>query len=369
MLNTTTNEKKGFTGIEILVVVVVIVLLAGGYWLLFTKPATAPTTTPTGSDTSPNIPSDWKIYTNSEHGFAFKYPPSWHFNSEASSNRIVGIWAEKIDGEAPGVVIFQHDAFSDIQIEEWWEDHIKDYGDYENWLNQTDRKVTQLSGYNAYFVQSSSEKGWYSRPFTSLYVLKQDKVYEISTNIAVESDLYKIYNQILSTYEFIDESSAIDTSDWKTYTNEKYGFSFKYPNLNDGCCNISGPLSGKSELAVVLADKSTVVEGTNKPFDGVGFYVAELGEKTFSKYLDEQKDSLLTNYREFTGNEPIPSEAEIMVGNNKGTLLKGYAWWGDMTYVQFPEEQKALVIVMIEESEGSFKYTFDQILSTFEFLD
>ncbi|PIR78902.1 MAG: hypothetical protein COU26_04065 [Candidatus Levybacteria bacterium CG10_big_fil_rev_8_21_14_0_10_36_30] len=35
--------------------------------------------------------------------------------------------------------------------------------------------------------------------------------------------------QILSTFKFTDQNQTVDTSNWKTYTNSKYGYSLKYP--------------------------------------------------------------------------------------------------------------------------------------------
>ena len=51
----------------------------------------------------------------------------------------------------------------------------------------------------------------------------------------IRADLYsgdhrKIVDQILSTFKFISpQASTTDTTGWKTYTNEEYGFEFKYP--------------------------------------------------------------------------------------------------------------------------------------------
>lgn len=148
--------------------------------------------------------SGWKSFRNSEHGFTFKYPASWILG-QPDSKRIVGVWIEYTEGEGPGgVIFFAHDNFSSLSAEDWWKDDIKDAGNYDNWLNQTVRSDTLLDGRKAYRIQTSNEMGWYSRPYTSVYVLNGDKIYEISTGISDKSNSYKFYDRILETFEFTD---------------------------------------------------------------------------------------------------------------------------------------------------------------------
>ena len=55
-----------------------------------------------------------------------------------------------------------------------------------------------------------------------------EKGYQWKGNIDKEDS--KILEQILSTFKFIDTK---DTTNWKTYRNEKYGFEFEYPKIYD----------------------------------------------------------------------------------------------------------------------------------------
>ena len=62
-------------------------------------------------------------------------------------------------------------------------------------------------------------------------------IYILSTVLANEPE---VFDQILSTFKFTDQKQADGTENWKTYTNDQYGFSIKYPaesilkeNLND----------------------------------------------------------------------------------------------------------------------------------------
>ncbi len=55
---------------------------------------------------------------------------------------------------------------------------------------------------------------------------------------------------------------------WKTYSNSKYGFSFKYPSNFEDMGFVAGPYSINSSKSVVIrsfSDPLTIVEGTDAP--------------------------------------------------------------------------------------------------------
>lgn len=166
-----------------------------------------------------------------------------------------------------------------------------------------------------------------------------------------------------------------ETANWKTYTNTKYGFSFKYPmNFDSTCCGISGPVLGKPEMIIVLADPATGAQGTDMPFNGLGIYIDSVVDFTsadgFTSYIYGQKASLIKNYKDFMDKEPINGKSNtVMVAGVKGEALEGLAWWSNkIIYVPFPDNKKVIVIVRADASKDSFDTMFNQILSTFKFL-
>lgn len=166
--------------------------------------------------------------------------------------------------------------------------------------------------------------------------------------------------------------SNVIKSGWKLYNDDKYLFSFQHPNFDSSCCALAGPLDGKAEMSVILADKNTVVPNTDKPFNGIGIYVEPNNEnKSFVDYITEQKKSLLDNYKLMTDKDNTANAVEhtVTVDGRNGIGLIGYSWWAEMIYVPFPDNKKVLIIVKKEETKDSFDNQFKEILSTFKFLD
>ncbi|MCX6722477.1 MAG: PsbP-related protein, partial [Candidatus Staskawiczbacteria bacterium] len=65
---------------------------------------------------------------------------------------------------------------------------------------------------------------------------KNNNVYELSFVSGNQQKLIDEFNLLLSTFKFTDQTDAIGTENWKTYTNTTYGFSIKYPkelNISD----------------------------------------------------------------------------------------------------------------------------------------
>lgn len=60
---------------------------------------------------------------------------------------------------------------------------------------------------------------------------------------------------------------------WATYKNVA-GIQFQHPNLNDDCCGLSGPITGKADEAVVIfGNASGDVRGVDSSFDGFAVYI------------------------------------------------------------------------------------------------
>ena len=149
--------------------------------------------------------------------------------------------------------------------------------------------------------------------------------------------------------------------------------SFEYPPRLKKCCGIQtnpGNTVGlDSRHLITLGDVPENELGSDRPFDGLAIVVdPNSTKKTFIEYVQLQKNGWKQNFLEFTKSNPVKlSENEVIVGKQKGVVLKGYTWFGaDIIYVPFPDGQKILIIAKKEKTTGSF-VEFDQILGSFNF--
>ncbi len=162
--------------------------------------AACPGASSTGIDVS-----NWKVYQNETRGFELRYPAGWNVPinatdvvmlSTATADEIEhglgvpvpdNVWVEIVAAKScAGVVVS-----SDFETE--------DFGAAEPMLEKTVCNGGVVITLGA----------WSSDP-----QLDNHK---------------KLLNQILSTFKFLQPTSTVDTSGWKTYANQQSGFSIKYP--------------------------------------------------------------------------------------------------------------------------------------------
>jgi hypothetical protein len=163
------------------------------------------------------------------------------------------------------------------------------------------------------------------------------------------------------------------TEVWETYTNDEYGFSFSHPKLDNKCCTMGGPASEEVALNLTYADLDTVGETiSDAPFAGIAVFVIKTS-RPFEEYILKEKIALLKQskeYAELTEQEFADNslEEEISLDEQVGVSLINYSW-DDIKrhYIPFPNSKNILIVS--RSSAESTKFTFEEIFSTFKFLD
>ena len=113
----------------------------------------------------------------------------------------------------------------DQSLTEWFENYDKEPGG--QMLTKISQEIVTINGRNAVRVVSELKTG--EGKNISYYIENNDFVYFISAGGDFNSQNQNIFDQILSTFKFIDQNSTTDTTNWKTYISSKFSFSVKYP--------------------------------------------------------------------------------------------------------------------------------------------
>lgn len=161
--------------------------------------------------------------------------------------------------------------------------------------------------------------------------------------------------------EVAPTKSADEIANWKTYTNEKYSFSFKHPDLTE-LTNTNYPGGSIEKLLVDMHRDIQQIPGTTAYYQ----------DSLLIDLFDNQEGISLESYVEFRrrrGDPAVEKELSIIIGGQRGIMQKLRFENTIEYFVKFPNNNNVLTIVRKDAKTNSFQKDFDQILSTFKFLD
>jgi hypothetical protein len=294
--------------------------------------------------------ANWKTHTDTELGFEFRYPSDWKV--EASSeldtrNFMVSVADEKLRG----FNVFSVDVTKNISLNSWIQ---------KNEPKNPDGGTLVTKKSDITFLGLPA-KEWIVFRFdhnTREIVFEKDKsVFHIKyekedPNIENFEDYLKASEQVLSTFKF----TGLSTFNWKTYTNTEYGFEFKYPNNwsvknENGGVGLTGPelaeLQANNEIEIRAFDIGIFIKNTNQSADD------------YSKNIDKG------------WYESYKSKTKIKIDSRDAIKYSDV----DAKVAHFPliaifiQDKNRIVQIHMEYGDDAERQIFDQILSTFKFVD
>ena len=332
--------------ITIIILAIIITLsivgLAFGVYIYFLTPtATMPKSDGQNQQTQQaDAPADWKIYTNEKYRFEVKYPGDWLYRVDSqfgSQNTFTFLSPEenqKITEEIKKVGNVAWENANTIQIQ------VRDNQDeltakelHNNFAGGEETLSSSLE------IMVGGKKGLIGnvsgmRVDKTVYVPNGNKIYIFSTPVSSSTGITKysdVFNQILSTFKFTGDVSqntqnADVPADWKIYTNEKYGYEFKFPQnwfvksrftpLNSGTpISVIGDITGKDDFVILSSqnfingqdDASTYPMGTEYftiEYDNPAYSPFAQGLETVDDYWnklgkkDEQTGEIVNKFIE-----------------------------------------------------------------------
>lgn len=210
--------QKGFSSIFLVIGLLVIALIGGAIYLGKTNSSnkqSIPSSSPQQATQTPSSDktADWKTYTNTDYAYQLKYPKTLN---------------TKIPENAPQVFIIylteKQDEYLEVEI-----GGISSLGlDKEIEFDMQRANPSKTTFQNKPAVSVRPARNIYpGEPFKTMIIYLEDKKFKIELGYYGDGKNEALFDQILATLQLMNQSD--ETENWKTYTNNKAGFSFKYP--------------------------------------------------------------------------------------------------------------------------------------------
>ncbi|TXH02339.1 MAG: hypothetical protein E6P95_00125 [Candidatus Moraniibacteriota bacterium] len=253
-----------------------------------TEPVTTEPTKP--EDISIDI-SDWKTYRNEKYGFEVRYPKDYLIFDDYPENKTIFISSsENSIHRVPVVFIHMADEASSSQV-----------------LLEKLKKSADETGYNHLLSNETTALGVDKKISAQKIVYSAEIGYDV-TNYFFEINQVPFQIEIKIPIPFTDKIiEHFSVSNWKTYRNEKTGFSFSYPDsfaflalgeifegtkLKDASFSING--GGHFEYDVWENPKNlspkSLLDQHYKEYGGWGGVVEHDSNNNTKKYSKEVKD-------------------------------------------------------------------------------
>jgi len=326
--------------ISIIAVIVLGLVCYGVYWYFSNTPFIEEGTfidtgtLPVNDSSDPT--ANWQTYRNEEYGFEFKFPGGWFVNEpEDLKDSPLGLnYYSSFDftvGGAPIEISVKEDNALDNMKASLLELGIL-----------VGEKIVDVDGAASTELKSYAPPGTEDSLITSSVYIPHNGQFIVFFDSARLEKTSIEFDQILSTFKFIEPE--VDTSDWQTYRNEEYGFELKYPGDYD-YWEASYPPNSQSGLLIDIGFRPDDIQGSVFVVRVSGLSLENLIVKNPSSYGEITNDKIEVDEStgiKFSGHLPR------IIGLEKDN----YTFFFETSGIR---KKDALV--------------FDQILSTFKFID
>jgi hypothetical protein len=246
-LTTVTPTSKITAAIVFVTLPFIAFFLGIQYQTIITRNPSGNLTPSSSKSSAENQTSDWKTYVNNEFKYSVKYPSNWVARDITNESVATGldstgnntfeplnevykrVMKENVDSISSFIDSNDEEKILPKKPGEFYIGGIILHVEENGKLDLTKGEKIKVSGVDAVSVQSFNPRLEVNTIKVSFE--KDGNVFTLSNSFTGYGSEY--FDQILSTFKFLDENETIDTSNWKTYTNTQLNFSFKYPPTSD----------------------------------------------------------------------------------------------------------------------------------------
>lgn len=230
-------NQKGFS--PILIILIVLVVLAGAIYLNKVNTKLLPQPIPISSQQTQDETAILKTYTNTKFAFSLKYPSTYKV-----SNGVVEL---KTDTDDSALLLLTDTKNSNnffvavVMKKQYADPHAYNGSEYNPFTSNIDKflvskigdkiSITNGSSYNKLSDTKIGDK-------TALVFENRESKNEGYLVIDTQKYIYilgryngelKSFQEIFSTFEFLDQNQTADISNWRTYNSLQGGYIIQYP--------------------------------------------------------------------------------------------------------------------------------------------
>jgi len=176
------------------------------------------------SSTIQNEIANWKTYQNEKYGFEFKYPADHTPYSTVKADTLIPALSESTHvsiAENEAALFCCEPITFNVRV-------LNESASPYDWITKSKPALPKEKIIKIIFLGREAVEvigaGNLGENYKILVIKDGDHLVVISQNAQSE-----ILDSVFSSFKFSDSKSSVDTSSWKTYQNDKYGFEFKYP--------------------------------------------------------------------------------------------------------------------------------------------